>query len=96
MCIRDRYNPAPIHIPTPDVAHIPAAVVKPETLPFFTKITPAPKKPTPLTIWAAIREPSISFMSIKPYFDTNIIKADPKARIACVRTPAPLFRLLRS
>lgn len=67
---------------------IPAAVVRPVTLPPFLKIIPAPRKPTPLTTCAARRAGSaprvplyISFdaevRSAKPYLETIMIRAAP-------------------
>ena len=44
------YIQAPIAIPTPDVAHIPAAVVKPVMLFLCINIIPAPRKPIPLAM----------------------------------------------
>ena len=90
------YIPEPMARPTPAVAHIPAAVVRPFTRLLRTKITPAPRNPTPLTTCAAIREASASYPSKKPYLETTIIRAAPSATMAWVRIPADLFRFLRS
>ena len=50
------YIPLPIAMPIPTVAQIPAAVVTPEIVWLRTKITPAPIKPTAVTMPAAIRK----------------------------------------
>lgn len=49
---------SPTAIPIPAVTHIRAAVVKPETPYLERKIVPAPRKPIPGIICAAIREGS--------------------------------------
>ena len=48
-------SPKPINIPIAAAIQIEAAVVIPETDPLFRKITPAPRKPTPVMMLAAIR-----------------------------------------
>ena len=58
------YIPEPIAIPTAAVDHTPAAVVKPWIDAFLTKITPAPRKLTPVAIFEAIRVGSMSMPSI--------------------------------
>ncbi len=47
------YIPDPTAIPMAAVAQMVAAVVRPETVTPLRKIVPAPKNPTPVTIWAA-------------------------------------------
>lgn len=51
-------KPAPISIPIPAVAQIPAAVVIPLIFLSLMKIIPPPMKLIPLTIWAATLEVS--------------------------------------
>ena len=53
------YSPAPAAMPTADVAHRLAAVVRPRITMPSLRIAPAPRKPMPDTIWAAIRVGSI-------------------------------------
>src|SRR6266404_7715341 len=50
-----RYIPAPAPMPIAASMKIAAAVVKPTTLPRSRRITPAPRKPTPCTMFDAIR-----------------------------------------
>ena len=57
-----RYMPAPTARPIQAVIQMPAAVVRPRTEPFICIIAPAPRKPTPLTTWAAMR-PGSPFLS---------------------------------
>jgi hypothetical protein len=52
------HNPPPAAVPTAATSQIVAAVVRPRTESRRTKITPAPRKPMPLTICAATREGS--------------------------------------
>lgn len=82
-----------------EVAHMPAAVVRPLIDEEFRsrKITPAPRKEMPLTTCVAIRpgselRPAIpkSTRSTKQYFDRIMITADVTAMMQCVRIPAPL------
>ena len=49
------YWPVPAARPTAAVAHRLAAVVRPWMMLPWWMIAPAPRKPTPVTIWAAIR-----------------------------------------
>ena len=51
-------SPAPAADPIAAVTQIAAAVVRPRTESRRTKISPAPRNPTPVTIWAATREGS--------------------------------------
>ena len=90
------YNPAPAAIPTPEVAHTPAAVVSPCISCLRYMMMPAPRKPMPETICAATREASASILSPKPYFDTTMINAEPTQTTVCVRMPASLNLSLRS
>lgn len=93
--------------PTAAVAQIPAAVVKPSGLPRFTKITPVPRKLTPLITCAAILEgsalrilsdspPMDGVRSANEYLDTIIDRTAVIAMRLCVRIPAAFIRLLRS
>ena len=50
--------PAPQAMPTAAETQMVAAVVSPRTTSLPLKMTPAPKKPIPLTIWAAMRDGS--------------------------------------
>ena len=68
------YIPAPIARPTLAVDQIPAAVVRPLIETSLTKITPAPRKPTPVITFEAIleasaRSPSNCKISKNPYFE---------------------------
>lgn len=87
-------DPAPQAIPTAAVAQIDAAVVRPDTLFCRTKISPAPRKPIPETICAAIRDGSKVMPSLvtvlKPYAETSVKTADPTPTRVCVRIPALL------
>ena len=88
-------------MPIPAVAQTPAAVVRPLMVWLRTKIMPAPRKPTPVTICAAIREGSSAtplrvVTSEKPYLETTMMSAAASATIRCVRIPASFRRLLRS
>ena len=90
------YMPPPIATPMPTVAQRPADVVRPLTVSFLVKITPAPRKPMAVTIPAAIREGSrFTFAprtSSKPYLLTSIIRQEVRATMEWVRMPA-VFRL---
>lgn len=104
-CIRDadaellRHKGVVAHGETiAEVAHMPAAVVRPLIDEEFRsrKITPAPRKEMPLTTCVAIRpgselRPAIpkSTRSTKQYFDRIMITADVTAMMQCVRIPAP-------
>lgn len=112
VCIRDadaellRHKGVVAHGETiAEVAHMPAAVVRPLIDEEFRsrKITPAPRKEMPLTTCVAIRpgselRPAIpkSTRSTKQYFDRIMITADVTAMMQCVRIPASFWRLERS
>ena len=49
------HMPAPAAMPIAATDHRLAAVVSPRTCPRYWRIVPAPMKPMPVTIWAAIR-----------------------------------------
>src|SRR5436189_1859506 len=80
-----------------------AAVVSPRTERPWRMIAPAPRKPIPLTICAAIRVGSIrayawpaATKSLKPYAETSVKSAEPRQTTRCVRSPAPRSRSSRS
>ena len=58
-------RPAPQAIATAVSSHAVAAVVSPVTLSPLTKMSPAPMKPIPVTIWAATREGSKTIRSLE-------------------------------
>ena len=62
--------PRPAAMPTAALSHRVAAVVRPRMEPLSLMMTPAPRKPTPVTIWAAIRDgsrPTLIFMAMSPW-----------------------------
>src|SRR6476620_9544174 len=66
-------------------------------------IAPAPRKPTPVTICAAIRVGSVRTMlppptrnSWKPYAETSVKRQEPTETSRCVRKPASRSRSSRS
>src|SRR5712692_7350624 len=80
-----------------------AAVVSPRTESPWRMIAPAPRKPMPLTICAAIRvgsarttEPPCTRNSRKPYAETIVKSAEPTQTTRCVRSPAWRSRSSRS
>src|SRR5581483_7971312 len=80
-----------------------AAVVRPRTDRPSRMIAPAPRKPIPVTICAAIREgsarttlPPLTRNSWKPYAETIVKSAEPSETSRCVRTPASRSRSSRS
>ena len=93
--------PAAAAAPTAATTHTPAAVVSPCTASRRTKMRPAPMKPMPETIWAAIRDGSSTtrsrlMMSQKPYFEISMKSAEPRPTRVWVRIPAALLRHSRS
>src|SRR5438067_1120392 len=88
------YSPAPAGIPTAAFTQIVAAVVIPWTLLPLLRIDPAPRKPMPLTICAAMRSgvPPARASSM----DTTVNKAEPTAMSMFVRRPAAFCRSSRS
>ena len=99
--------PAPMASPMPAVSQMPAAVVRPLTVPPFLMMTAEHRKLMPLTTWAATRaesaprvpgksEPSGFVRSTKPYLEMIMMSAAAKHTTMCVRTPASLKRRLRS
>src|SRR2546421_3383811 len=80
-----------------------AAVVRPRTDSPCRMIAPAPRKPMPLTICAAIRvgsvrtsDPPCTRNSRKPYAETSVKSAEPTHTTRCVRNPACRSRSSRS
>src|SRR5689334_16254120 len=80
-----------------------AAVVSPLTVKPWRMIAPAPRKPIPVTICAAIRVGSARTMfppptrkSRKAYAETIVNSAEPIATSMCVRKPASCSRSSRS
>src|SRR5947208_2730539 len=80
-----------------------AAVVRPRTDSPCRMIAPAPRKPMPVTSWAAIRVGSArttfapeSRKAWKPYAPTIVNKAEPSETSRCVRRPASRSRSSRS
>src|SRR5712691_1798740 len=80
-----------------------AAVVRPRTEKPCRMIAPAPRKPIPVTICAAIRVGSARTTlwpdvrnAWKPYADTIVNSADPTDTSMCVRSPAWRSRSSRS
>src|SRR6266540_2482013 len=59
-------------------------------------IAPAPRKPMPVTICAAIRVGSTPEKSLKPYAPTIVNRQAPSETSRCVRTPASRSRSSRS
>src|SRR5438034_6972095 len=90
-------------MPIAATSHSVAAVVKPRTESPWRMIAPAPRKPMPVTIWAAIRVGSARITwsplvrnSRNPYAETIVKSADPIATSMCVRSPASRSRSSRS
>src|SRR5262249_8730992 len=66
-------------------------------------IAPAPRKPIPVTTWAAIRDGAklilgslVARNSLKPYAETTVKSAAPRQTSMCVRKPASRSRSSRS
>src|SRR5437868_4092359 len=88
-------------MPIAATSHSVAAVVSPRTERPCRMIAPAPRKPMPLTICAAMRVGSMRVpvavkKSSKPYADTSVKSADPTQTTRCVRSPACRSRSSRS
>ena len=94
--------PAPAAMPTPAVAQRLAAVVRPRTDVPYLRIAPAPRKPMPETIWAAIREGSVGIEPFgaggasKKKIERTVKAADPSETSRCVRIPAGWAWISRS
>ncbi|MNL64474.1 hypothetical protein D3C87_1886920 [compost metagenome] len=78
-------------IPTAAVTHTIAAVVIPTTRLFSRKMIPAPMKPMPVTMLAAIRPASELIL-----MERIVNSVDPIAIRMSVRNPADLLRYSRS
>src|SRR5829696_2045822 len=90
-------------MPIAAATHSVAAVVRPRIDNPWRMIAPAPRKPMPVTIWAAMRVGSArmtgspdSRNSLKPYAETIVNSADPTHTSMCVRNPASRSRSSRS
>src|SRR5581483_1727732 len=90
-------------MPIAPTTHSVAAVVNPRTDSPSRMIAPAPRKPMPVTICAAIRVgsvrttlPPLVRKSWKPYAETIVKSAAPSETRRCVRTPASRSRISRS
>src|SRR6478609_8236539 len=90
-------------MPMPATSQRVAAVVRPRTDKPCRMIAPAPRKPIPLTICAAIRVGSVRTSappfvrnSLNPYADTSVKSAEPTETTRCVRRPAWRSRSSRS
>src|SRR5947209_5874232 len=88
-------------MPIAATSHNVAAVVSPRTERPCRMIAPAPRKPMPLTICAAMRVGSMRVpvavkKSSKPYADTSVNSAEPRQTTRCVRSPACRSRSSRS
>src|SRR5439155_14760459 len=76
--------------------------VRPRTVKPWRKMTPAPRKPIPVTICAAIRLGSklttlpLVRNSRKPYAETSVKSPEPTATSMCVRSPAAFSSSSRS
>src|SRR5580765_1193933 len=80
-----------------------AAVVKPRTERPCRMIAPAPRKPMPVTIWAAMRVGSYvtplrdeKLKSVQAYAETIVNSAAPTPTRRCVRNPASRSLISRS
>src|SRR5947209_15143966 len=80
-----------------------AAVVRPRTFMPSRMIAPAPRKPMPVTICAAMRVGSARTTLVplirkpsKPYAETTVKMAEPSETRRCVRKPASWSRISRS
>src|SRR5437764_12621155 len=79
------------------VIHKVAAVVRPRTERPWRMIAPAPRKPIPLTICAAILVGStLPSKPLNPYAETSVKRAAPTETTRCVRSPACRSRSSRS
>src|SRR5919205_2076945 len=90
-------------MPIAATTHSVAAVVSPRTDSPWRMIAPAPRKPIPVTIWAAIRLGSArttlcpeARKAWNPYAETIVKSAEPSDTSRCVRRPASRSRISRS
>src|SRR5580704_15157470 len=77
--------PAPAKVPTIAEHQSVATVLRPVTLIPSRRITPAPRKPTPETTWAAIR---VGLLSLETIVEKTTKPAAPTATRELVRNPA--------
>ena len=87
---------SPTAMPIPAVTHMSAAVVNPDTPCFERKIVPAPRKPIPGIIWAAIRLGSPMWYSWKVSSESTAKRQLPVAIRAKVRMLGSLPAISRS
>ena len=80
-----KYCAVPAAMPMAATAQMVAAVVRPRTMSLRKKMVPAPRKPMPVTIWAATREGSVG---LKPYAPTIVNRQEPRETMVTVRSPA--------
>src|SRR5436305_12346331 len=90
-------------MPIAATTHNVAAVVSPRTESPSRMMAPAPRKPIPVTICAAMRDgsarttlPPFTRNSWKPYAETIVKSAEPSDTSRCVRMPASRSRISRS
>ena len=94
--------PAPAAIPIAEVAHRLPAVVSPRIEVPYLMIAPAPRKPMPVTIWAAIRVGSgavpspLASTPTNPNTDSTVNIAEPNDTRRWVRIPAGCWWISRS
>ena len=82
------WRPAPTARPIPPVVQMLAAVVSPRTEAPIRRMAPAPKKPMPLTTWAAMRPGSFVGLPSATRMETSMSRAEPRQRMIWVRRPA--------
>src|SRR3954451_20981539 len=103
VTIAAQYHPAPHAMPIAATTHSVAAGVSPRTDSPSRMIAPAPRKPMPVTICAAMRVGSAR-TTLAPlvrnewnaYAETIVNNADPSETSRCVRIPASRSRSSRS
>ena len=84
------YNPEPTAMPIAAVAQMVAAVVSLDMVTPLRRIVPAPKKPTPVTIWAA----TLDWSAVSnPKAEIMVNKSEPRATNYKVLRPAGLSAL---
>jgi hypothetical protein len=86
-------SPAPANVPTIAEHQSVAAVLRPRTLIPSRRITPAPRKPIPETIWAATW---VGLLSLERVVEKMTKPAAPIETSALVRSPAIRCRHCRS
>jgi hypothetical protein len=89
--------PEPTAMPMAATTHSVAAVVRPETPPLAWMMVPAPRKPTPVTIWAEMRPGSdIAPPMEAMVMDMSVSSAAPTQMRRFVRSPAGFWACWRS